>query len=114
MVCASRANVTRFETYCRRKENVALATPLSGFRTIEDVPAGVDIVDAGDPVSLSAAMRYLRNRGLRVISAIGGRTAMALLREGLVSDVYLTTSAIEAGAEYPVLRGSPAVAVTRG
>ena len=59
----------------------------------------VDVVDAGDPLSLPAAMRYLRRRGLHVISAIGGRrTATALLRDGLVTDVYLTTSPIEGGA----------------
>ena len=273
MVCASRANVTRFETYCERKKNLALATPLSGFRTIEDVTAGyalvpigndwtrrlfdgdfyrspdrsgeyrspdrtgerplvslvfvqsrdgntgadnpstlgggetdthliyeglsrvdadavlagattargdrivfsvwhpelvdlrrslgrarhpaqivvtdrgdlpieralmfeepdvpvfvitrspvapglrervrdrpwVDIVDAGDPVSLAAAMRYLRGRGIRIISAIGGRrTATALLREGLVSDLYLTSSPIEAGEpNTPFYEGPP-------
>lgn len=273
MVCAFRANVTRFETYCRRKESIALATPLSGFRTIEDVPARradghdlvaignawsrrlfdgnfyrgrepdlerplvslvfvqsrtgntgadnpatlgggdtdkhliyeglsrvdadavlagattargeqivfsiwhpelvelrrslgrprhpaqiivtdggdlpieralmfeepelpvfvitrtgaapgllervrdrpwVDIVDAGDPVSLAAAMRYLRGRGLRVISAIGGRrTATALLREGLVSDLYLTTSVIEAGEPNTPYYEGPQLSLSR-
>jgi riboflavin biosynthesis pyrimidine reductase len=264
MVCASRANVTRFETYCERKKNLALAAPLYGFRTIEDATAGyglvaigndwtrrlfdgdfyqspdrngerpiislvfvqsrdgntgadnpstlgggatdkhliyeglsrvdadavlagattargdrivfsvwhpelvdlrrslgrarhpaqivvtdrgdlpieralmyeepdvpvfvitrsavalglrervrdrpwVDIVDAGDPVSLAAAMRYLRGRGIRIISAIGGRrTATALLREGLVNDLYLTTSPIEAGEpNTPFYEGPP-------
>jgi riboflavin biosynthesis pyrimidine reductase len=67
----------------------------------------VDVVDAGARVSLPAAMRDLRERGLRVISAIGGRrTATALLREGLVSDIYLTTSPIEAGEpETPFYEG---------
>jgi riboflavin biosynthesis pyrimidine reductase len=69
----------------------------------------VDVVDAGDPVSLTAAMRYLRGRGIRIISAIGGRrTAAALLREGLVSDLYLTTSPIEAGEpNTPFYEGPP-------
>ena len=69
----------------------------------------VDVVDAGDPVSLAAAMRYLRGRGIRIISAIGGRlTATALLREGLVSDLYLTTSPIEAGEpNTPFYEGPP-------
>lgn len=272
MACASRANVTRFETYCQRKENLALATPLSGFRTLEDATAGhglvaigndwtrrlfdgdfyrspdrngeyrspdrngerpivslvfvqsrdgntgadnpstlgggetdkhliyeglsrvdadavlagatargerivfsvwhpelvdlrrslgrarhpaqivvtdvgnlpierammfeeptlpvfviarstivpglrdrvrerpwIDVVDAGDPVSLTAAMGYLRGRGIRIISAIGGRrTATALLREGLVSDLYLTSSPIEAGEpNTPFYEGPP-------
>ena len=69
----------------------------------------VDVVDAGERVSLPAAMRYLRDRGLRVISAIGGRrTATALLREGLISDIYLTTSPIEAGEpNTPFYEGPP-------
>jgi riboflavin biosynthesis pyrimidine reductase len=269
MACASHANVTRFETYCERKEKVALATPLSRFRTIEDVSTGhplvaignawsrwlfdgnyyraqepgndrplislvfvqsrdgntvadnpatlgggetdkhliyeglsrvdadavlagattargermvfsvwhpelvdlrrslgharhpaqvvvtdrgdipieralmfeepevpvfvitrsavapwlrervrdrpwVDIVDAGDPVSLAAAMRYLRGRGIRIISAIGGRrTATALLREGLVSDLYLTTSPIEAGEPNTPLYEGPPLSLSR-
>jgi riboflavin biosynthesis pyrimidine reductase len=58
----------------------------------------VEIIDAGEPVSLTRAMRELAARGMRVISAIGGRrTAIALLKEQLIGDVYLTTSAIEAG-----------------
>ena len=69
----------------------------------------VDVIDAGERVSLPAAMRYLRERGLRVISAIGGRrTATALLRDGLVSDIYLTTSPIEAGEpDTPFYEGPP-------
>ena len=69
----------------------------------------VDVVDAGARVSLTTAMRYLRERGLRVISAIGGRrTATALLREGLISDIYLTTSPIEAGEpNTPFYEGPP-------
>ena len=69
----------------------------------------VEVVDAGDPVSLTTAMRYLAASGVHVISAIGGRkTATALLRERLVSDVYLTTSAIEAGQpNTPFYEGSP-------
>jgi dihydrofolate reductase len=44
-----------------------------------------------------------------MISAIGGRrTAAALMQEGLVSDVYLTTSAIEAGEPgTPFYSGEP-------
>jgi riboflavin biosynthesis pyrimidine reductase len=69
----------------------------------------VDVVDAGARVSLPAAMRYLRERGLRVISAIGGRrTATALLRDGLISEIYLTTSPIEAGEpNTPFYEGPP-------
>jgi len=69
----------------------------------------VDVVDAGDPVSLPAAMRHLRERGLRVVSAVGGRrTATALLRDRLISDIYLTTSPIEAGEpNTPYYEGPP-------
>ena len=69
----------------------------------------VDVVDAGERISLPAAMRYLREKGLNVISAIGGRrTATGLLREGLISDIYLTTSPIEAGEpNTPFYEGPP-------
>ena len=69
----------------------------------------VDVVDAGERLSLPAAMRYLREKGLRVISAIGGRrTATGLLRDGLISDIYLTTSPIEAGEpDTPFYEGPP-------
>jgi len=69
----------------------------------------VEVVDAGEPLSLPAAMRYLREQGLRVISAIGGRrTATALLRDGLIDDIYLTTSPIEAGEpNTPFYEGPP-------
>ena len=69
----------------------------------------VDVVDAGERLSLPAAMRYLREKGLRVISAIGGRrTAIGLLRDGLISDICLTTSPIEAGEpNTPFYEGPP-------
>jgi riboflavin biosynthesis pyrimidine reductase len=69
----------------------------------------VEVIDAGSVVSLPAAMRHLHARGLRVISAIGGRrTATALLRDGLISDIYLTTSPIEAGEpNTPFYEGPP-------
>jgi riboflavin biosynthesis pyrimidine reductase len=69
----------------------------------------VDVVDAGERLSLPAAMRYLREKGLRVISAIGGRhTATALLGDGLISEIYLTTSPIEAGEpNTPFYEGPP-------
>ena len=69
----------------------------------------VEVIDAGNPVSLPAALRHLRTRGLHVISAIGGRhTATALLRDGLVNDIYLTTSPIDAGEpNTPFYEGPP-------
>jgi len=69
----------------------ALRTRLSGRPWVE-------VIDAGQPLSMTAAMRQLNGRGLRVISVVGGRrTATSLIREGLVTDLYLTTSAISAG-----------------
>jgi riboflavin biosynthesis pyrimidine reductase len=69
----------------------------------------IDVVDAGEPVSLTRAFRYLRNRGIAVLSCVGGRrTATGLIREDLVSDIYLTTSAIEAGEPgTPFYEGPP-------
>ena len=69
----------------------------------------VDVVDAGERVSLRDAMCSLRQRGIENISAIGGRsTATALLLDGLVSDIYLTTSPIEAGEPHtPFYEGPP-------
>ena len=69
----------------------------------------VEVVDAGDHVSFDIALRHLRARGICVVSAIGGRrTATALLRDGLIREVYLTTSPIEAGEpNTPFYEGSP-------
>jgi riboflavin biosynthesis pyrimidine reductase len=82
---------------------------VAGLRArVRDRP-WVEVIDGGDPVSLPAAMRDLQERGLRVISAIGGRsTATALLRDGLITDIYLTTSPIEAGEpNTPFYEGPP-------
>lgn len=58
----------------------------------------IEIVDSGEPVSLTRGLRVLHARGIEVLSCVGGaRTATALLNERLVTDVYLTTSAIDAG-----------------
>ena len=58
----------------------------------------IDVIDAGEPVSFERAFRELRQRDIEVLSCVGGRqTATALLQEKLVSDIYLTTSAIAAG-----------------
>ena len=69
----------------------------------------IDVIDGGEPLSLVAAMRELRARGIGVMSCVGGaRTATALLRERLVADVYLTTSAIEGGVpDSPYYEGPP-------
>ena len=69
----------------------------------------IRVIDAGEPISLTRALRTLRERGIGVVSAVGGRVAAtALLRESLVSDVYLTTSAIAAGEpNTPFYVGAP-------
>jgi len=59
----------------------------------------VQVIDAGQPLSIRAALRALRGRGIETVSAIGGRTtARAMLRERVVDDLYLTTAA-KAGGE---------------
>jgi len=59
----------------------------------------VEVIDGGQPLSMRAALRELHARGIDTVSAIGGRTtARALLREGVVHDLYLTTAA-KAGGE---------------
>jgi riboflavin biosynthesis pyrimidine reductase len=69
----------------------------------------IEVIDTGERVSMACAMRTLKARRIDVVSAVGGRrTATALFEEGLVSDVYLTTSAIEAGEpETPFCVGPP-------
>ena len=74
----------------------------------------VEVIDAGDPLSLTMAMGCLRRRGLEVVSAVGGRrTATALLREGLVSDLYLTTSPVAGGEPNTPLYEGPRLALSR-
>ena len=69
----------------------------------------IEVVDAGDPLSLACGMRELRRREIGVVSTVGGaRTATALLNDRLITDVYLTTSAIEAGEpNSPYYQGPP-------
>ena len=75
---------------------------------VEDRPWIVP-VDGGEPLSLGRALRKLRAQGMRVVSCVGGaRTATALLQDGLVSDIYLTTSAIDGGEpNTPYYQGPP-------
>jgi riboflavin biosynthesis pyrimidine reductase len=69
----------------------------------------VEVIDAGEPLSPTEGLSGLSRHGIGVVSCVGGaRTATALLREGLVTDIYLTTSAIEAGApNSPYYAGPP-------
>jgi riboflavin biosynthesis pyrimidine reductase len=69
----------------------------------------VQVIDAGEPLSLTRGLRDLRAQGIEVVSAVGGRrTATSMLREGLVDDLYLTTSPIDAGEpNTPFYEGPP-------
>jgi riboflavin biosynthesis pyrimidine reductase len=68
------------------------------IRNRVDSKPWIDVIDAGEPLSFERALRDLRQRGVEVLSCVGGRqTATALLQAKLVSDIYLTTSAIAAG-----------------
>jgi 5-amino-6-(5-phosphoribosylamino)uracil reductase len=68
----------------------------------------VEVIDGGQPVDLPRALGELRARGLNVISAIGGRRAAdALLRAGLVSDLYLTTAPHSGGEPGTPLTTTP-------
>jgi riboflavin biosynthesis pyrimidine reductase len=79
----------------------------------------IQVIDGGQPLSMSTALRELRSRGIETVSAIGGRTtARALLREHVVHDLYLTTSPKEGGEPHtPLLDApleAPAVVIKRG
>jgi riboflavin biosynthesis pyrimidine reductase len=51
----------------------------------------VEVIGAGDPLDLRAALTQLRHRGMAVVSAVGGRrVATSLLDAGLVTDLYVT------------------------
>jgi len=68
----------------------------------------IAVIDGGQPLSMRTALRELKARGIETVSAIGGRrTARQLLREGLVHDLYLTTSPKSAGEPNTALLESP-------
>ncbi len=79
----------------------------------------ITVIDGGQPLSMRAALRELKSRGIETVSAIGGRTAArAMLREGVVHDLYLTTAARAGGepgtplVEQPI--AAPAVVIKEG
>jgi len=79
----------------------------------------IGVIDGGQPLSMRTALRELRTRGIETMSAIGGRTtARALLREGVVNDLYLTTSPKSGGEpKTPLLEeplAAPAVVIKGG
>lgn len=88
---------------------VTRTTVAETLRSLSRAQPWVEVIDAGEPLSLPRALRELRTRGLQVMSCVGGRfTATGLLRERLVTDIYLTTSPIEAGApDTPFYDGPP-------
>jgi riboflavin biosynthesis pyrimidine reductase len=74
----------------------------------------VEVIDAGEPLSMTIAMDRLYRCGQEVVSAVGGRrTATALLREGLVSDLYLTTSPVAGGEPNTPFYEGPRLALSR-
>lgn len=92
--------------------SVFVITRTGAVQTVRDRVAAkpwIEVIDAGDPISFRRAFRCLHSRGIRVMSCVGGRrTATALLDERLVSDIYLTTSAIDGGEpNTPFHEGAP-------
>lgn len=91
---------------------VFVITRTSAVRTVRARIASkpwIEVIDAGEPLSFERALRHLRRRGVEVLSCVGGRrTATGLLNGGLVTDIYLTTSAREGGeACTPYYAGPP-------
>ena len=79
----------------------------------------IQVIDAGQPLSMRTALRGLRSRGIETLSAIGGRTtARALLHEQVVHDLYLTTSPKKGGEPHTPLLDTPlkapAIVMKRG
>jgi riboflavin biosynthesis pyrimidine reductase len=73
----------------------------------------IEVIETGPDGRLAPAIDQLRVRGVETISAIGGRTlAGALIREGLVRDLYLTTAPREGGEPGTPLYDGP-LAMTR-
>lgn len=60
----------------------------------------IEVIDAGQPLSMRRGLRQLKARGIATVSAVGGRrTATALLDGRLVQDLYLTTAAKTGGRQ---------------
>jgi riboflavin biosynthesis pyrimidine reductase len=77
---------------------IAPSSALSRLRARASRAPWVDIIDAGEPLSMRRGLEQLAERGVQVVTAIGGRrTSQSLLEERTVADLYLTTSPIFAG-----------------
>jgi riboflavin biosynthesis pyrimidine reductase len=79
----------------------------------------IAVIDGGQPLSMRTALRELKSHGIETMSAIGGRTtARALLREGVIRDLYLTTSPKSAGdPDTPLLEeplNAPTIVIKEG
>jgi len=86
---------------------IAPSSAVSRLRARASRAPWVDIIDAGEPLSMRRGLEQLTERGVRVVTAIGGRrTSQSLLEERTVADLYLTTSSISAGqSETPFYTG---------
>jgi riboflavin biosynthesis pyrimidine reductase len=63
-----------------------------------DARPWISVVEMPRPDALPQAFEALQARGIRRVSAVGGRKLAAqLIDAGLIQDVYLTTSAVEGG-----------------
>ena len=68
----------------------------------------IEVIDSGETVEIRRGLQGLHERGITVVSAIGGRqTAQLLLRHDAVSDLYLTTSPMKGGAPGTPLMPGP-------
>lgn len=88
---------------------IAPGPMVTAFRHRLRASPWVEVIDAGEPLSLTRGLQELRSRGVDVVSCIGGRrTSQTLLDERTVADLYLTTSAISAGLpDTPFYSGPP-------
>jgi 5-amino-6-(5-phosphoribosylamino)uracil reductase len=74
---------------------------------IAEVTAGVEVIGAGDPLSLRAVLADLADRGVRRLMVEGGGTVLArFLAEGLADELDLVVA--------PVFVGDPAAPRLRG
>ena len=77
---------------------LTIGTCASLMRREIDARPWVSVVEMPDPDALPHAFDDLRARGIRRVSAVGGRKLAAqLIDAGLVQDVYVTTSPLEGG-----------------
>lgn len=103
-----------FEEPTLRVFVITLSGAVSSLRSRLRGRPWVEVIDGGSPISMTHALRQLHDRAIRVISAVGGRrTATTLFREGLVRDLYLTTSPIEGGEPKTPYYEGPPLALTR-